>query len=187
MVLQKSRQLQRMISQILTFARERERADSMRLEEMDLRQALNDLADEAAEWAEEKTIIVETDIPDALIIQADQMLLTRLFLNLLDNAVKYGREGGWIKIKALHVGDTAVISVCDNGNGIAETDLPHIFNRFYRADKARFCEGEGLGLSLAEMIVRLHHGKITAYSAPGIETCFVVELPLGCFHVLRGA
>ncbi len=176
-VLQKSRQLQRMISQILMFAREHEHENTMQLEEVDLRRALLDLADEAAEWAEGKNITVETDVPDDLMIQADQMLLTRLFLNLLDNAVKYGREGGRIKVKALRAGDMAVVSVCDNGDGIAAEDLPHIFKRFYRADKARSGAGAGLGLSFAEMIVRLHRGKISARSTPGVETCFVVELP----------
>jgi signal transduction histidine kinase len=176
-VLQKSRQLQRMISQILMFAREHEHEDVMQLEEVNLRRALLDLAAEAAEWAEDKSITVETDVPDDLMIQADQMLLTRLFLNLLDNAVKYGREGGRIKVKALRAGEMAVASVCDNGDGISEEDLPHIFKRFYRADKARSGAGAGLGLSFAEMIVRLHHGKISVHSTPGVETCFVVELP----------
>ena len=176
-ILQKSRHLQRMISQILTFAREREHADAMRLEETDLRRALRDLADEAAEWAEEKGIAVETDVSDAPAIQADQMLLTRLFLNLLENAVKYGRAGGWIRVRAHRSGEMAVISICDNGEGISEADLPHIFQRFYRGDRARSGEGAGLGLSFAEMIVRLHHGKIAANSVQG-ETCFVVELPL---------
>lgn len=176
-VLQKSHQLQRMISQILTFAREREHAHSMRLENVDLQRALLDLADEAAEWAEEKGISVETNVSNDLIVQADQMLLTRLFLNLLSNAVKYGKSGGWVKIQAISIGDTAVVSICDNGSGISEEDLPHIFKRFYRADRARSSDGTGLGLSFAEMIVRLHHGKITAHSTPDVETCFVVELP----------
>jgi signal transduction histidine kinase len=185
-VLQKTRQLQRMTSQLLAFAREREQADSMQFEEMDLRRVFAGMADEAAEWAEEKGIAVETEVPEGLLIQADQMLLTRLFLNLLDNAVKYGREGGWVKIKAERdkTGHRAVITVSDNGEGISEADLPHIFKRFYRADKARSGEGTGLGLSFAEMIVRLHCGKITVHSLPGVETRFVVELPLKRRHSL---
>jgi signal transduction histidine kinase len=68
--------------------------------------------------------------------------------------------------------------VSDNGEGITEDDLPHIFKRFYRADTSRSSEGTGLGLSFAEMIVRLHHGKITVHSSRNVETCFVVELPV---------
>jgi signal transduction histidine kinase len=178
LILQKSRQLQRMIAQLLIFARERDQAETMCVEEVDLRRILADIADEASEWALEKSIAVKTELPEGLLIQADQMLLTRLFLNLLDNAVKYGRGGGWVKIKAEKDKRRVIVSVSDNGEGIAEADLPHIFKRFYRADKSRSSEGAGLGLSFAEMIVRLHHGNITARSTQGVGTSFVVELPV---------
>jgi signal transduction histidine kinase len=118
-----------------------------------------------------------------MVIKADLMLLTRLFLNLLDNAVKYGRRDGWVRIKAHKetVSRIAIVSISDNGEGISGDDLPHIFKRFYRADKARSGEGAGLGLSFAEMIARIHHGKIIARSEPGVETCFTVQLPLDFF------
>jgi signal transduction histidine kinase len=99
-ILQKSRQLQRLISQLLTFAREREQADSMRIEEIDLHRIITGIADEASEWALEKAITLKSELPEGLLIWADQMLITRLFLNLLDNAVKYGRINGQIHIKA---------------------------------------------------------------------------------------
>jgi signal transduction histidine kinase len=178
LILQKSRQLQRMISQLLIFARERDQAETMLIEEVDLHRILADIADEASDWALEKSIAIEKEMPEDLLIQADQMLLTRLFLNLLDNAVKYGRRGGWVKIKAEKNKRRVIVSVSDNGEGIAEADLPHIFKRFYRADKSRSSEGAGLGLAFVEMIVRLHHGTITARSVQGVETSFVVELPL---------
>jgi signal transduction histidine kinase len=151
LILQKSRQLQRMISQLLIFARERDQAETMCIEEVDLHRILAGIADEASEWALEKNITIEKELPEALLIQADQMLLTRLFFNLLDNAVKYGRRGGWVKIKAEKNKSRVIISVSDNGEGIAEADLPHIFKRFYRADKSRSSEGAGLGLSFVEM------------------------------------
>jgi signal transduction histidine kinase len=178
LILQKNRQLQRMISQCLIFARERDQAETMCIEEVDLCRILTDIADEASEWALEKSIAIEKELPEGLLIQADQMLLTRLFLNLLDNAVKYGRGGGWVKIKTEKDNRCVIISVSDNGEGIAEADLPHIFKRFYRADKSRSSEGTGLGLSFVEMIVRLHRGNITAHSTQGVETCFVVKLPV---------
>jgi signal transduction histidine kinase len=184
LILQKSRRLQRMISQLLIFARERDQAETMCIEEVDLHRILTDIADEASEWALEKNIVIEKEVPEGLLIQADQMLLTRLFLNLLDNAVKYGRGGGWVKIQAEKNSHRVIISVRDNGEGIAETDLPHIFKRFYRADKSRSSEGAGLGLSFVEMIVRLHHGNITARSTQGMETCFVVELPVRAYHAV---
>jgi signal transduction histidine kinase len=86
--------------------------------------------------------------------------------------------GGWVKIQAKRDNRRVIISVSDNGEGIAEADLPHIFKRFYRADTSRSSEGAGLGLSFVEMIVRLHHGNITVRSTQGVETCFVVELPV---------
>src|SRR5215510_12361194 len=107
-------------------------------------------------------------------------LLKRLVLNLLDNAVKYTPEGGEISVKLTQQNGTAHMIVSDSGIGIPQTDLPHIFDRFYRVDKARSraLGGAGLGLSIADWIVKAHGGELRVQSVPGKGSAFTVELPL---------
>jgi two-component system phosphate regulon sensor histidine kinase PhoR len=91
---------------------------------------------------------------------------------LLDNALKYSTEGGEVIVS---LSDKS-ITIKNFGTGIAETDLPHIFKRFYQADRARSQGGYGLGLSLAESIVKAHGGSIRVSSAPGAGSSFLVDL-----------
>ncbi len=98
----------------------------------------------------------------------------------MDNAVKYTQQGGQITVTLQRVGRDAVLTVKDNGPGIPKENLPHIFDRFYRVDKARSREsgGTGLGLSIVHQLVMLHGGNIYAESEEGEGTAFIVELPL---------
>ena len=105
-------------------------------------------------------------------------MLTRMFVVLLDNAIKNSREGGEIRIAIEHAADAMTVSIRDFGCGIAAADLPHIFQRFYRADKARTSEGYGLGLSIAESIARAHAAEISVTSTPGEGATFVVRMPV---------
>jgi signal transduction histidine kinase len=100
--------------------------------------------------------------------------------NLLDNAFKYTPIEGQIRIRSLRAGDHIQISVEDNGSGIPEEDLPHVFERFYRVDKARSRKygGTGLGLSIVKHIVTLHGGTVRAESTLGMSTRIILSLPL---------
>jgi two-component system phosphate regulon sensor histidine kinase PhoR len=100
--------------------------------------------------------------------------------NLLDNAVKYSRENGEVRLRAEQRGAEVVVSVSDNGVGIGQNDLPRIFERFYRADKARSRElgGTGLGLAIVKHIAQLHGGRVEAESELGKRTTIRVMLPL---------
>ena len=100
--------------------------------------------------------------------------------NIIDNAIKYTPRGGEVHCTLSRSGRRAVIRVADTGVGIPEQDLPHIFDRFYRVDKARSREtgGTGLGLSIVKQFVLLHGGTIDAKSAPGKGSTFIIELPL---------
>ena len=104
--------------------------------------------------------------------------LVQLLGILLDNAAKYGPHGGTVTIHGLRQGGQYVLEVIDEGKGIAEADLPHIFERLYRGDKARSTKagGVGLGLSLAREIVRANQGSISARNAPPKGACFTVRL-----------
>jgi signal transduction histidine kinase len=178
-ILTKSRQLQSMTNQLLMLSRESEQGRQLIIEDVALNIVLEDIADEARTRADGRNIIIKTDIASNLTIPADLTLITILVLNLVHNAVKYGKDGGYVEISAYPVIERGVVRILvrDNGMGISDEDMPHIFQRFYRADKSRAGEGAGLGLAFAEMIVSMHNGKIWAESQPGEGSCFFVELP----------
>jgi two-component system phosphate regulon sensor histidine kinase PhoR len=121
------------------------------------------------------------DLPEDLpLLPADENRLQEVIYNLLDNAVKYSPSGGQISLQAAIRGDRVCLSVADQGIGIPKADLPRIFERFYRADKARSRElgGTGLGLSIVKHIVQLHGGTVEAESEPGKGTTISVVLPV---------
>lgn len=113
-------------------------------------------------------------------VEGDAHALERLFLILLDNAVKYTPPGGQVAASLTHSDGSAVIEIRDSGIGIGQEDLPHIFERFYRADKARSREmgGAGLGLSIGQWIAQAHGGSIEVESVPGQGSVFRVRLPI---------
>ncbi|MDR2671931.1 MAG: HAMP domain-containing histidine kinase [Coriobacteriales bacterium] len=128
---------------------------------------------------QEKQLEIEMTLDD-ISISADENLLRQVWINLIQNAVKCTPAGGSIAI-SLDLEDTqALVAVVDNGIGIATTDLPHIFERFYKADKSRdrSLGGNGLGLALVKRIVELHGGEVWAQSVLGEGASFWVQLPL---------
>lgn len=124
--------------------------------------------------------IVQQDIASVSVLGSPQRL-EELFLILLDNAIKYSPSGSEIALEAKKQGKYAVIVVRDQGMGIKAGDLPHIFDRFYRADASRskqHIDGHGLGLSIAKQIIDAHGGQIVASSKPGHGATFTVKLLL---------
>jgi len=114
-------------------------------------------------------------------VAGDQASLTELIVILLDNAVKYSPAGSTITLTSKPAGNSVRLSVADQGSGIKASDLPHIFDRFYRADRSRSkekVEGYGLGLSIAKRIINLHHGEIAVDSTPDQGTTFKLRLPV---------
>jgi len=129
----------------------------------------------------EKNLKVLVDLPpDAPLILADETRLREVLYNLLENAVKYSRANGEIRLQAARRGSEIVLSVSDDGIGISKDDLPRIFERFYRADKARSRElgGTGLGLAIVKHIAQLHGGRVEAESELGRGTTIRVVLPI---------
>ncbi len=117
-------------------------------------------------------------------VQGDEAALTQLITILIDNALKYSSNGSAIEINARSANkNQAVVTVTDHGNGIDPASLPHIFDRFYRADSSRGSDGYGLGLSLAKMITNLHEGTIELTSSVGKGTTATVKLPLAISKV----
>ena len=119
-------------------------------------------------------------IADGCEMFADPGKLSQVCYNILENAIKYTPDGGTITVVLSRMGRDAVLEITDTGVGIPEEDLPHVFDRFYRVDKARSRDtgGTGLGLSIVQQIVRLHAGSVTVQSEPGKGTTFTVQLPV---------
>jgi signal transduction histidine kinase len=113
-------------------------------------------------------------------VSGDSRAISRLLNILLDNAVKYTPSSGTIELILEAKDEFAMITVRDSGIGISDKDRHRIFERFYRADKARSRElgGAGLGLAIAEWIVAQHRGQVTVQSAPGQGSIFLVKLPI---------
>jgi heavy metal sensor kinase len=151
-------------------------------EPLSLNDAVSDCARAARVLAIRKGVQLKSeDDSSAIVLNGDEELLKRMILNLLDNAVKYTPEGGQVSISLARQNGHAQITVRDSGIGILPVDQPHVFDRFYRVDKARSraLGGAGLGLSIVRWIVDAHEGKIEVESTPGKGSAFTVELPLG--------
>ncbi len=130
--------------------------------------------------AREKSITLVNDIgEDASKIMADESMITQVFYNLIDNAIKYTDEAGSVKLSAEEQEDLVAVSVSDNGIGISEKDIPRVFERFYCADKTRSRKsgGTGLGLSIVKHIVEEHGGQVSVESILGRGSTFTFTLP----------
>jgi two-component system phosphate regulon sensor histidine kinase PhoR len=129
----------------------------------------------------EKNIRVLLNCDEGLAAKINAPLLEQAIVNLLDNAVKYTGEGGTIILEGHQEGNEVVINVIDQGCGIEKEHLPRIFERFYRADRARSRQmgGTGLGLAIVKHIIQAHRGRVSVESTPGNGSAFTITLPLG--------
>ncbi|WP_392530579.1 sensor histidine kinase [Nostoc sp. C117] len=145
-----------------------------------LDELLEDLVDFWEPQAVSKEIILKSEISTEVFIKGEAIQLKRLFSNLLQNALYYTPKGGTIRVSLVKLERLVAINVQDNGIGIAPEQIPLIFNRFWRADRARNQRegGVGLGLAIAQAIARTHGGDITVTSEVGVGSCFQVRLPL---------
>ena len=131
------------------------------------------------EQLKKRNVDIKNEIPANSLINADKDKIEGVFTNLIDNAIKFNREKGAIRIYSQQEGDKIKIIVEDSGVGIPEKDIPRIFERFYRVDKARSRDlgGTGLGLSIVKHIVELHGGNVGVESVEGLGSKFWFTLP----------
>ncbi|AJQ29717.1 sensor histidine kinase [Pelosinus fermentans] len=177
---QQAKKMMALVSSLLLLARTDHQSAQLDFETVNLSEIANMVIDELMITAQSKNITIHTAIDDNLIILADQTSIMRLLLNLLQNAIRYGRQNGWIKVELHQLKEDVLGSIEDNGIGIASDDLPQIWNRFYQVDPSRKSVEDtsaGLGLSIVKWIIEIHDGQISVESLPGQGTLFRFSLP----------
>jgi heavy metal sensor kinase len=178
--LEESARMSHIVDSLLTISRLEGGGELMDMRPVDLHLIARTTLDHMSLIAEEKGISLSCDVGDAVYVKADAMRITQVVANLLDNAIKYTSGGGSICLSVRAKETLAVLSVSDTGVGVAASELPFIFERFYRADKARSRQsgGVGLGLAIVRSICLAHRGSVSAKSSEGQGTVLRVELPL---------
>ncbi|HMA53027.1 MAG TPA: ATP-binding protein, partial [Acidobacteriota bacterium] len=180
MVAQEVGYMSEIVGKLLVLARSDAGFEPLNFQDVNVADLLGELSQDVEALAQEKGLQLSLGPMDGVTVRGDRVRLRQLFLNILDNALRYTPAGGTITGSVVRREDQAVASIGDTGIGIAEEHLPFIFDRFYRADKVR-TDGEGgtgLGLSIATSIAKMHGGTIEVESEAGAGTTFRIRLPL---------
>ena len=174
--------LTKIVEDLLTLSTIESREFCLLLETISISELIDDVVDFLKEPAGKKGIsITRSNLAAPLLVHGDRNHLEQVLTNLLDNAIKYGHEGGRVTVSAVKTDQKEVrIAVQDDGMGIPKEHLHRIFERFYRVDKGRSQElgGTGLGLSIVKHIVQAHGGRVWAESIPGKGSTFYFTLPI---------
>jgi len=183
--LEETHRMSRIVESLLAISRLDAGEVKMDKTRLDLGELMASTADEMRLLAEEKSIGLRTHAATGIHVEGDRTRLQQVIVNLIDNAIKYTQQGGKVEISVGGEGNTAVLEVSDNGPGIPSHALPHVFERFYRTDKARSraSGGAGLGLSIVKAICAAHNAEVKVSSEEGRGSRFRVELPL--LHVFE--
>lgn len=175
-VVEEGDRLSRMVSSMLFLARADNAKQVVRREALSTATEFRKLVEFFEIMAEEQGVALQAD--GAVALRADPLLLRQALSNLLANALRYTPRGGTIRLEAKDRDDAVVITVADNGAGIAPEHLPHLFDRFYRADAARSAaDSTGLGLAVVRSIAELHGGTVEVNSLVGAGAAFVLRFP----------
>jgi signal transduction histidine kinase len=169
-----------MVKKLLFLSREDAGIGDMPMESVELNRLLLEKYEQAKRLAEEKGIHMSLVKNDKVSVKGDPNRLRELLLNLIENAVKYTPVGGNVELALKGSNSFAEVIVTDTGIGISKEDCLHVFERFYRADKARVRSegGSGLGLNICKQIVEAHEGDIKLKSELGKGSSFIVRLPI---------
>jgi heavy metal sensor kinase len=177
--LEETNRLSKIVDQLLAISRLDAGEACRELVRLDLGTVATSIIDQLRLLADEKSISMALNIAPGVEVEADQIRLRQVVANLLDNAIKYTPDGGVVKLSVSSLENIAILQVEDNGVGIAAADLPHIFERFYRADvvRSRSTGGSGLGLAIVKAICAAHGADVRVSSTQGLGSCFRVEWP----------
>ena len=179
--LEESERVLAMLKIMMSVAEAESGTMRLQLEACDIFSSLQQVVSLYEYVAEEQKITVQLqgeEMAAPVRVIVDKTRISQVWANLLDNAIKYGREGGWVKIGVQEIGGAAVVSFADNGMGISASEQGRIWERLYRGDRSRSQPGLGLGLSYVHAVVSAHHGVVTVASTLHEGSEFVVRLPL---------
>src|SRR5215472_17062097 len=178
-VLEETVRLSKIVDQLLTMSRLDAGEAFLEVSRFDFSELVRTTVEHMRLLAEEKKLVLKVEAAEEVQVEGDQSRLQQVVVNLLDNAIMYTPNDGTIGVSMRGEGDKAVLTVADNGIGISQEGQAHIFERFYRTDKARSRElgGTGLGLSIVKSIGAAHGGRVSVESAEGRGSTFRFELP----------
>ena len=167
--------LEKLSNNLLTLLSIKEAAK--KFEKVEMSSVIEDALSQVKPFIETKSIKIIKKVTPVTILGSEDRL-TEMFVNLIENAIKYSPNGKSIKIKSKEVKDNVYISVIDFGPGIPQEQISHLFDRFYRADSSRSTNGFGLGLSIVQEIAKSHHGSVKVNSIVGKGSSFTIILPI---------
>lgn len=178
MIQRAARRMERLISDLLDVASIESGTLSLRSAPIDLTAIVTEVLEPIASQARERKVNVQREIDSGIpTVMGDHDRLMQVLSNLLGNAIKFTPEGGRVRLRVARSGDEVLVSVADNGIGISRSDLPHVFERFWRSQDSKE-KGAGLGLSIAYGIIEAHGGRIWAESELGVGTKMTFALPV---------
>ena len=168
------------ISDLLTLVKTDKGSDSLNIERVDINELMEVILKRLTPLAEKRSIEITFESFREVEADIDKVKFTLAISNLIENGIKYNVDGGWIRVSLNADHKNLYIKVADSGVGIPEDCVEHIFERFYRVDKARSRDtgGSGLGLAISKNIIVMHKGIINVYSEPGKGTTFTVRVPM---------
>lgn len=166
------------LSGLIDFAWSQTTDTQKNFSEVNLSNILKDVCENVQYLAQSRKISVDCDILNNVFVSGKEEKLLQVFYNIAENAVKYNLENGSVKLELSRERDKAVVKIIDTGIGIDKEDLKTIFDRFYRSENNKNIKGYGLGLAIANSILKAHNGKIEVSSTKGVGTTFTVTLPV---------
>ncbi len=176
-ILSNARHMRDLVRKIINLIRLESNKLKLRFEDVDLRQIVEEAINDKESFMKLRKVTINKSLIPAT-VKGDYNVLKDIFINLLDNAIKFSKEGGTIEVKMLKKESRVFVSIVDHGIGIKKEDLPHIFEKFYRSKDSKPREGFGIGLALCKHFVELHKGTISVESTYGKGSEFVVSLPI---------
>lgn len=177
-IFKESKKMSILVSQLLTLARMDKGRQKINLEEIEIGELIEIAIEGQKLQSEEKNITIFSDIQENVYSSVDEIMIMRVFTNLISNAISYGKENGYIKVCLNKDNNNAIIKIEDNGIGISEENLEKIWVRFFQVDPSRTTENSGLGLSMVKGIIEIHKGSIYVQSELNKGTVFTIHLPL---------
>ena len=177
-VLEETLRLKALVNTIMDISRTTSHPDSLKKELLDLNALAGKFCDFMLPAFEERSLELKVTLPAAPVyLEADRTMVQRMLANLIENALKFTAAGS-VELSLSADSGKAILQIKDSGCGISAKDLPHIFNRFYRADASRHLSGNGLGLALVKAVVNAHKWELDVTSTPGLGTTFTITIPL---------